>query len=51
MKDFVAGLDFEKFRAQAEAATTREQCPSAVDIEKNIPIYDGAGITESIAPE
>ena len=51
MKDFVSGISLEAFRAEAETTTTPAMCPSAMVIEKNIPIYDGASVTEAIAPE
>ena len=51
MKDFVSVLDLEEFCGQVETETTHQQCPTAIAIEKNIPIYDGTKVTDAIAPE
>lgn len=51
MKDFVSGISLAAFRSEAETETTMAMCPSAMAIQKNIPIYDGASVTEAIAPE
>ena len=39
------------FKAHAQAKTQHADCPGAAEIQKNIPIYDGSKVTESIAPE
>lgn len=51
MKDLIAELDLREFREQVEVKTTRDHCPTAIAVEKGIPIYDGAEVTESVAPE
>jgi len=44
-------IDLDAFKSQVEVETTREQYPGAVAIAKNIPIYDGTTVSESILPE
>ncbi|WP_370584718.1 phytanoyl-CoA dioxygenase family protein [Paracoccus sp. IB05] len=51
MKDLVPEISLEEFRAQVETVTTIEHCPSAIAIEKNIPIYDGARVSAEISRE
>jgi ectoine hydroxylase-related dioxygenase (phytanoyl-CoA dioxygenase family) len=34
-------IDFDVFRRDVETRTTSADCPTAIDISKNIPIYDG----------
>ncbi len=51
MKHFSDRIRLQDFRADVEVETTVAMCPSAVAIEKNIPIYDGATVTDAIAPE
>jgi ectoine hydroxylase-related dioxygenase (phytanoyl-CoA dioxygenase family) len=38
-------IDFEAFRRDVETITVQADCPSAIDIVSNIPIYDGANVT------
>jgi ectoine hydroxylase-related dioxygenase (phytanoyl-CoA dioxygenase family) len=38
-------IDFEAFRRDVETITVRADCPSAIDIVSNIPIYDSANVT------
>jgi len=45
-------INFEHFKVQIEGkVTTVELCPSAVAIEKNIPIYEGHLVNETILSE
>src|SRR5690606_16698745 len=51
MKDFASAISLDDFRHQVEVETTPSMCPSAIGIEKNIPIYDGKAVSDLIAPE
>ncbi len=51
MKDFASAISLDDFRDQVEVETTLSMCPSAIGIEKNIPIYDGKDVSDLIAPE
>jgi len=51
MKDLTDDISLSAFRRQVEVATTTAICPSAAAIEKGIPIYDGAGASETVAAE
>lgn len=51
MKDFASAISLDDFRHQVEVETTPSMCPSAIAIEKNIPIYDGKAVSDLIAPE
>lgn len=44
-------IDFETFRRDVESKTGRLECPSAIEIISNIPIYDGALVTEETGKE
>ena len=39
------------FKAQVLVEAQHVDCPGATEIQKNIPIYDGAKVTEAIASE
>src|SRR5690606_26631788 len=51
MKDFASAISLDDFRHQVEVETTSAMCPSAIAVEKNIPIYDGKAVSDLIAPE
>ena len=51
MKDLSDNVALDAFRSEVEVTTTLDMCPSAIAIEQNIPIYDGASVTDDIAPE
>lgn len=51
MRKFADTIDLEQFRRQVETETTMAMCPTAIAIEKNIPIYDGASVSDTIASE
>lgn len=51
MKDFASAISLDDFRHQVEVETTPSMCPSAIAIEKNIPVYDGKAVSDLIAPE
>lgn len=43
--------DLAAFRAEVEISTRPGDCPTALAIEANIPIYDGPSLTPAVAPE
>ena len=51
MNDIATVIDLAQFRRQVETETTMAMCPTAIAIEKNIPIYDGASVDDGIGPE
>ncbi|WP_323009933.1 phytanoyl-CoA dioxygenase family protein [Paracoccus sp. (in: a-proteobacteria)] len=51
MRDLVSDIRLDEFRSQVETQTTADQCPTAIAIEKNIPIYDGHKVTNAVAEE
>jgi ectoine hydroxylase-related dioxygenase (phytanoyl-CoA dioxygenase family) len=51
MDDIATVIDLAQFRQQVETETTMAMCPTAIAIEKNIPIYDGASVSDAIGPE
>ncbi|MBN9056345.1 MAG: phytanoyl-CoA dioxygenase, partial [Rhizobiales bacterium] len=51
MNDIATAIDLAQFRRQVETETTKAMCPTAIAIEKNIPIYDGAAVDDGIGPE
>lgn len=51
MPDMAGDIRLDAFRAQVERPTTQDMCASAIAIEKNVPVYDGAKISEAVAAE
>ena len=49
--EWARGLDFEAFRRDVERKTLASDCPQAVEIIKNIPVYDGAKATADTGRE
>ncbi|MCY6379748.1 phytanoyl-CoA dioxygenase family protein [Hoeflea prorocentri] len=41
----------EEFKAQQQRQTTKDDCPLATDIHANVPIYDGAALSDPQLPE
>ena len=51
MKDLAPDISLDEFCCDTQTVTERRDCPSAIAIEKNIPIYDGAKVTSAISAE
>ncbi|SMD06531.1 phytanoyl-CoA dioxygenase family protein [Primorskyibacter flagellatus] len=48
---FLDHIDLEDFKASVERTTRAEEYPGAVRIDRNIPIYDGDTVDDSLIPE
>lgn len=49
--EWAKGISFDAFRRDVETRTLASDCPGAIEITKNIPIYDGGRVTAETGRE
>jgi ectoine hydroxylase-related dioxygenase (phytanoyl-CoA dioxygenase family) len=49
--NFLDRIDLKDFQASVERETKAQDYPGAIDIKRNIPIYDGAVVDDRVIPE